>query len=468
MNIGEFIIKIGTQGNTKGLDDAIKKMSEAEKKTRKQIKLMRDLNKATSDQEKELIKKNAAQQDELEGLKAVKSQQDELTNSMKISMMTSIKFIGAIGATVTMLDRLGNSLLKSNQMYITFEKQTGLGIGRLNRMAGLAQLSGMGLSPEQVAGDLQGLQQRIFRLGMTGEGSGIFAQLGMNPMGMKSDQFIAALRQRTKGMSAQSKSYILSELGLSQEWLNVLELTNEQFAQHIKDSKELQLSEKERKQLAQYTAQQQKNNMRWELAKQRLLIAAMPLIQKIMDMTSKIALQISNVLEKNPQWLYVVKDILLLLAGNSVIKTISAISKLLSGGIIGGLLGGVAGKSIFGKTAGKGLMRLAGAGGIGAAGGIIAKRGAAALGGLAGGPIGAIFSIAMGIWMIVDLFKLFINKEDEKDEDLPDPAELDTGYQYRNINSNMTNHFYNNPAPQQAVISELENISHRYLETAYL
>ena len=274
MNIGEFIIKIGTQGNTKGLDDAIKKMSEAEKKTRKQIKLMRDLNKATSDQEKELIKKNAAQQDELEGLKAVKSQQDELTNSMKSSMMTSIKFIGAIGATVTMLDRLGNSLLKSNQMYITFEKQTGLGIGRLNRMAGLAQLSGMGLSPEQVAGDLQGLQQKIYRLGMTGEGSGIFAQLGMNPMGMKSDQFIAALRQRTKGMSAESKSYILSELGLSQEWLNVLELTNEQFAQHIKDSKELQLSEKERKQLAQYTAQQQKNNMRWELAKQRLLIAA--------------------------------------------------------------------------------------------------------------------------------------------------------------------------------------------------
>lgn len=468
MNIGEFIIKIGTQGNTKGLDDAIKKMSEAEKKTRKQIKLMRDLNKATSDQEKELIKKNAAQQDELEGLKAVKSQQDELTNSMKSSMMTSIKFIGAIGATVTMLDRLGNSLLKSNQMYITFEKQTGLGIGRLNRMAGLAQLSGMGLSPEQVAGDLQSLQQKIYRLGMTGEGSGIFAQLGMNPMGMKSDQFIAALRQRTKGMSAESKSYILSELGLSQEWLNVLELTNEQFAQHIKDSKELQLSEKERKQLAQYTAQQQKNNMRWELAKQRLLIAAMPLIQKIMDMTSKIALQISNVLEKKPQWLYVVKDILLLLAGSSVIKTISAISKLLSGGIIGGLLGGVAGKSLFGKTAGKGLMRLAGAKGIGAAGSIIAKRGAAALGGLAGGPIGAIFSIAMGIWTLIDLFKIFTDKEDEKNEDLPDPAELDTGYQYRNINSNMTNHFYNNPAPQQAVINELENISHRYLETAYL
>lgn len=468
MNIGEFIIKIGTQGNTKGLDDAIKKMSEAEKKTRKQIKLMRDLNKATSDQEKELIKKNAAQQDELEGLKAVKSQQDELTNSMKSSMMTSIKFIGAIGATVTMLDRLGNSLLKSNQMYITFEKQTGIGIGRLNRMAGLAQLSGMGLSPEQVAGDLQGLQQKIFRLGMTGEGSGIFAQLGMNPMGMKSDQFIVALRQRTKGLREDQKSWILNELGLSQEWLNVLDLSNEKFKEYLKISTELQLQPQERAKLAKYTEIQQKNNMRWELAKQRLLISIMPMIQQIMEISSKIALQVSNVLEKNPQWLYVVKDILLLLAGSSVIKTINAISRLLSSGIISSLLGGVAGKSIIGKTAGRGLMRLAGARGIGAAGGIIAKRGAAALGGLAGGPVGAIFSIAMGIWTLIDLFKIFTDKEDEKNEDLPDPAELDTGYQYRNINSNMTNHFYNNPAPQQAVINELENISHRYLETAYL
>ena len=32
MNIGEFIIKIGTQGDTKALNDAVNKMTEAEKK----------------------------------------------------------------------------------------------------------------------------------------------------------------------------------------------------------------------------------------------------------------------------------------------------------------------------------------------------------------------------------------------------------------------------------------------------
>lgn len=471
MNLGEFIIKIGTQGDTKGLDEAIKKMEEAEKKTRKQIKLMRDLAKATTDEEKALIKKNSAQQDELDKLKDVKLQQTALQNTMQKTISTSLKMIGVISGTVVALDRLGNSLLKSNQMYITFEKQTDMSIGRLNRMAGLARLSGMNLGPEQVASDIQGLQQKIFRLGMTGEGSGIFAQLGMNPMGMKPDQFIMALRQRTRGMSGQAKSYILSELGLSQEWLNVLDLTNKEFSEYLKQSKELQLTEQERKQLTKYTQKQQMNNMKWELARQKLLISVMPLIQQIMDATSKIALKVANIMEQNPKWLYVVKDILLLLAGSKLIKTIGTIGTMLKG--MGALLSGVGLSKGLGGFAkglfGGGLARLAGQKGIGAVGGVLAKRAGAGLGALAGGPIGAIFSIALAVWTIVDIFKIFTDKQDEEeDEPIPEPTDMNDRYQYHNVNSKMTNNFFNNPAPQQAVINELKMIGQRYLETAYL
>ncbi|MBQ3420376.1 MAG: hypothetical protein IJH34_01630, partial [Romboutsia sp.] len=271
-------------------------------------------------------------------------------------------------------------------------------------------------------------------------------------------------------------SYILSELGLSQEWLNVLDLTNEEFKDYLKTSKELQLSEEERKQLAKYTAQQQRNNMRWELAKQKLLISILPAIQKIMDFTSKIALTVTDWLEKNPKWLNVLKDILLLLAGNAVIKTIAAFSKLLSsGGILATLasllglkgLGKVGGKAIFGATAGAGLAKLASKKGVGAALGIVGKRGAAALGGLVGGPIGVIFSIAMAIWTIVDLFNLFIDKEDKTELDVPDPTEIGDRYNYQNVKSNMTNNFYNNPQPATAVINELANFEQRYLAMQY-
>lgn len=442
MNLGEFIIKIGTQGDTKALDEAIKKMEEAEKKTRKQIKLKQDLAKATTEEEKALIKKNAAQQDELDKLKDVKLQQSALQNSMQKTISTSLKMIGVISGTVVALDRLGNSLLKSNQMYITFEKQTDMSISRLNRMAGLARLSGMNLGPEQVAGDLQSLQQKITRLGITGEGSGIFAQLGINPMGMEPDQFIKVLRQRTRGMSGKYKSYALSELGLSQEWLNILDLEDEQFNKYLATADKLQLNAKERKQLAQYTQKQQMNNMRWELARQKLLISVMPFIQQIMDATSKIALKVSDIMEKNPKWLYVVKDILLLLAGGAVIRTVSTIANLFKG--LGALAGGVALKGLAKKGVGAGL------------------------GALAGGPIGAVFSIAMGIWTIVDIFKAFTDKQDEDDEPIPEPTDLNDRYQYHNVNSNMTNNFFNNPAPQHAVINELQMISQRYLETAYL
>lgn len=444
MNLGEFIIKIGTQGDTKELQTTIKRLEEAEKKSRGLISYLKRLKNATSEQEKALIKKNYAQQVEIDKLSKAKQNQEALASTMKSSIGTTFKMVGAISAAITMLDRMGNSLLKANQMYITFGKQTDMSITRLNRMTGVAKLSGMNLSAEQVAGDLQGLQQKFFNLGLTGEGSGIFAQLGINPLGMKSDQFIEVLRNRTKGMSGTQKSYILSQLGLSQEWLNVLDLSNEKFAEYVKMSKELQLSEEERKKLATYTFKQQKNNMQWELAKQKLLIALIPSLQKIMDFTSKIALDFAKWFEKNPAWLNALKDVLILLAGGQVIKTIKALQSLLAFG------------------------------GLSAVGGTVAKAGGAMAlrGGLAGasnfmGAAGLLLKIALGAWAIYDIITPFFKKEDAQDVDTNlEPVEGDR-YQYHNIKSTMTNNFFNNPQPQAVVVSELDNAMNRFLANQY-
>lgn len=466
MNIGEFIIKIGTQGDTKALDEATKKMEEAEKKSRRLLEYLKKLKEATSEYEKRLIKKNFAQQVELDNLKNIDKKQKDLNRSMANGINTALKMTAAIGATVVALDRMGNSLLKSNQMYMTFQRQTDMSIGRLNRMAGLAQLSGMNLSPEQVAGDLQSLKQKIFRLGLTGEGAGIFAQLGMNPIGMKPDQFIAHLRQRTKGYTGEQKSYILSELGLSQEWLNVLDLTDEKFQDYLKTANELQLKEEERVLLAKYVEKQQKNNMRWELAKQRLLIAIMPMVQEIMEVTSKIALKVSNVLEQNPKWLPLVKDILLLLAGNAIIRNITSLFNMFKGiGAtlaalgIGGAVGktGMATKGLLGTTGFMGLRKLAQTKGLGAVAGVLGKRAAAGVGALAGGPVGAIFSIAMAVWTIVDIFNLFVKKDEEKDNEPPVDTSTER-YSYQKINSNMTNNFYNNPQPVKEAAREMSTL----------
>ena len=458
MNLGEFIIKIGTQADIKELDKAIQKVEDAEKKTRRLITYLKELSEASSDHEKRLIKKNFVYQLEADKLKAVTQEQKALSDSMQKTIMSTMKMVGAIKLGIIVLDRMGNSLLKANQMYMTFEKQSGISITRLNRMAGIAQMAGTGLSPEQVAGDIQSLQHKIFRFERFGENAKTFGMLGINPRGMDSDKLILSLRKSLSRYNGRVKSEILQELGLSQEWLNVLDLSEEKFNEYLKTSSKLQLTEKERKKLAEYNAKQQQNNMRWELAKNKLLLSVVPLVQQIMEVTSKAALEFAKFLQSKPQWLNVLRDVLILMTGGKLIGVITALTKLLAGGGIAKLLTplgaaiGVKGIGKAGKTAG----------------GFLAKRGAGMLGGLAGGPIGAIFSIAMGIWTIVDLFKLFNNKQEQQQEEItPDPDEGSPRYQYHNVKSNMTNNFFNNPQPAKEAIEQLSKYHNLILAEQY-
>ena len=456
MNLGEFIIKIGTKGDTKEIEKTRKRLEEAEKSYRRFVKMQQELAKAETKEEKAQIKQSYARQEQIEKLKEAESAQKGLTASVGSGIRSALTMIGAIAGMVIALDRLGNSLLKNNQMYVTFNRQTGISIDRLNRMTGVARLSGMNLSPEAVAGDLQNLQQQIFELPYTGRNAGTFAMLGMNPTGMKADDFIVALRQRLKGASAQQKSFLISQLGISQEWLNVLDLADKDFQSYVALSKKLQLTEEERKQLAKYTLLQQKNNMRFEYAKQKLLLAAMPLIQEIMEAVSKIALKVADIFEKNPVWLRLARDILLLLAGASVLRTVKAISSLLKIGIFGGLAKGLKGTGGFTKALGVGALARP-------LGKQVAKKGIMAVAGWAGGPVlGTILTIASIIWLIYDLVKPFFEKQDEKGDE-PDPVDItEGGHYYKNTNANITNHFHNNPQPVNEIQQNLYALLGRY------
>ena len=470
MKIGEFFIDITTKGNTKELDNAAKKLAEVEKKTRALTNYLKRLSQATTDQEKKLVKENFAQQVKLEKLNKIRTEQNALNASMRQGLISSLKWIGGLKLAIITLDRLGNSLIRSNQAYVTFEKQTGISSGRLMKMSTLAQLSGSGMNPEQIAGDLKSLQRRMFEFRL-GKGAGTFAQLGINPMGMKSDDFIKVLRHRLRGRSADFKSYMLDQLGLSQEWLHIIDLTDDKFKQYLQDSQKLTLSVKERNKLAQMAEQQQRNNMKWELAKQKLLIAIMPMVQKIMDWASDIAVKVTNVLEKNPQWLNVLKDVLILFtsakligATTAIINSVKAIKGLLGVSVLGGLakggkglLGGGLLAGLIGKTGGKGLARLAASKGVGTAAGVVGKRALAFA-----GPIGVAISV---LWLIHDLCQAFFNKEEDKDEDVtPEPTETEPRYSYHNIKSTMTNNFFNNPVPATVAVNQLDMAVARYTQ----
>ncbi len=466
MKIADFFINIGTQGDTKELDKAIKKMDEAQAKEKaraqfkeKIVRINRLIEKATKTEQVERLKniKNQIRDNYVNDikLKKLKAQSASLKeqNAQWIGLVKGVTgFVTGVTGAVFMMDKLANSVLKTNQLYTNFSKQTGISIGNLNRMAGLAKLSGMNLPVEQVAGDLNSLQQKIFRLGLTGEGAGIFAQLGMNPVGMNSDQFITSLRQRLKGLSEVQKSYVLDQLGLSREWLNVLDLSDDVYSKLIKESRKLQLTEFERKEIAKYTLIQQQNNMRFELAKQKLLVALLPLMTKLTEAASKFAMAFSDT-----KGLMVVKDIAIWLGiaairAGAIGKALSALKGLAGLFGLGGLLG------IGAKTAGK------------AGGGLLARAGLgigakAALGGSnAWNPVGWLL-LAWTAFDIFNLLKQWFAKDSEEDENEP-PVDMAGGMQYSTVSSNIANHFYNNPAPQQAITNELDLYVSRYLQGA--
>lgn len=470
MKLGDFFINIATKGDTKELDKAIAKMEKAQSKEKAKVQFKEKILKINK-----LIEK-ATKAEEVERLKGIKTQiRDNYVNKIKLDrlkdqskalkeqhaqwagMVKGVSlFVTGITTAIIAMDRLGNSVLRTNQLYTNFSRQTGISIGNLNKMAGVAKLSGMNLPVEQVAGDLNSLQQKIFRLGLTGEGSAIFAQLGMNPLGMNSDQFITSLRQRIKGLSEVQKSYILDELGLSREWLNVLELSDDKYNNLIKQSSKLQLSDRERKQLAEYTLVQQKNNMRWELAKQKLIIAILPLITQIMEKTSQIALNITKSLG-NDKIVSVVRDIALWM-GLAAVRA-GAFQKALSFLFGGAALKGLG--SLFGIGAAKPFMK-------GAAGKAAFGLGAKTLGkgllGAASGPVGLLL-LAWTLFDIFGLLKDWFNKDTQENENEP-PVDTNSGGVWQRVNSNMVNNFYNNPAPQQAITAELDSYVSRYLSGA--
>lgn len=462
MKIADFFVNIGVKGDTKKLDETIKKLesAKAQEKMRTQfkekiVKLNKLISQATTEEQRTRLKNlKLAERDNYVNnfkLKKLKEQRAALVeqNAQWSGLVKGVTlFVTGVATAITVMDKLGNSVLKTNQLYTNFSKQTGISITNLNRMAGVAKLSGMNLPVEQVAGDLNSLQQRIFKLALTGEGSGIFAQLGMNPLGMNSDQFINALRSRFKGLNEVQKSYVLDNLGLSREWLNVLELGDKEYSEIVAQASKLQLSEDERKKLAEYTLMQQKSNMRFELAKQKLLIAAMPLMTKLVELASKIAEAFAESFDDKK--LAVVRDFVALL-GLAALHALNIKKHILGAlGFIGAGLGIGAGAGVA-KTAGK------------AAAGVGLKTvGKAAFG--VSNPLGWL----MLAWTAVDIFNLlkqWFTKDTEADTNEP-PVDTQQWAYNQSVSSNMVNHFYNNPVPQQQITTELDLYYQRYLKDA--
>lgn len=453
MNVGEFFIQLGINSDTKELKQTIKELEEAERQTARLIKREKELAEATSEEQKELIKKNYAQKDEIDKNKKILKGIEDKNKAIKSSINKAFKMAAAVTTTVIALDRLGNSLLKNNQAYITFNKQTGLSINKVNNLAGVAQLASMNMSPEGVMGDLASLQQRAFRIGLEGGNTKIFQMMGFNPIGMTGEQIIERVRQYSKinKLSADAMTYMLDELGISREWLNVLMLSNSEYEDMKKKAKSLQLTDAQRKKLAEFTAKQQQNNLRWQKIRDELLIKIMPYTIKIMESISIIA---QKLVESD--------------------SALNSIGRLLRDAAIAFTTMQIASGKIL-----QNFMKLSGLGVLGNLfKGFAVKQGAkmgakALLGSLVPG-----LNIAMWGWLAWDIINAgkeigkalktteeTLNDANTSLETALEPIETSARNSYNNIQSHMTNNFYSNPQPAGQISAEMNTLINKYLNS---
>ena len=239
MNLGELIIKIGTEGNTKELEKALKKMKEAEKETAAQIKLNKDLSKATSDEEKALIKKNYAQKQEIASTEKMIQKGKERNKTLMAGIQGFTRFIGAVSLTIGVLDRLVNASAKANQSILTLSQTSGIDVNTINQYASAAKSVNYNVTREQVARTFESLAQQIMSMQYTESGvsqlSSAIALLsslsgetidyfGKNPV-----ELIEAIRGPISKLNDMKASYVLNQMGISPDLLPMLRMSKSEF-----------------------------------------------------------------------------------------------------------------------------------------------------------------------------------------------------------------------------------------------
>ena len=216
---------------------------------------------------------------------------------------------GVVVATTVKLDKMVMSLAKANQFYLNFAQQTNTGIGTLNKYAGVAMLSNMNMSAEQVANSLQTIDSKLAEIRLTGQGAAEFQMLGISPWGKNSGDIIEDLRGKIAGLDNATASNLIQKMGLTPEWLGILRMSSDEFQKLTQSAREFQLNQSQLKEMNALGLEIRQMQMRLEYLKQRILIAIGPLLIKMTKPLAKFVEQLDHIVEASTKGLSVISQI---------------------------------------------------------------------------------------------------------------------------------------------------------------
>jgi len=163
------------------------------------------------------------------GVKADTKVLTEFGQKTKDAFSNVMSMKTAIIASAASFAYFANETFKSVQALENFNRATGLSINKLQEYQRVASLSGVGLEAEQVASQIQALQQNLTDLKFGGGNTQAFRLLGIDVSGKDSFQVMNEMRDAIKGLSDAEATNIIGKAGFSPEMLKILRMSNAEF-----------------------------------------------------------------------------------------------------------------------------------------------------------------------------------------------------------------------------------------------
>ncbi|MBO7696255.1 MAG: hypothetical protein J6T10_26765 [Methanobrevibacter sp.] len=239
MKLGELIVELGTKGNTKELEKTLSQLKEAEKKLSAQIKLNKDLAKATTEEEKALIREHAALKNEISAVEKSINKNKERNKTIAESVKGFTRLIGAISLAIGVMDRFANASAKTNQNVLTTAQTSGVDVNTINKYASAAKSVNYNVTRETVAQTFDTLSKQILEMNTQPEGGTQLAgalsllsgwsQSSVDFMGKDAVGVLESIREPLRKLDDIKASHILSMMGISPDLLPMLRMSTEEF-----------------------------------------------------------------------------------------------------------------------------------------------------------------------------------------------------------------------------------------------
>ncbi len=144
-----------------------------------------------------------------------------ITSDLKTAALGAVAFGAAVVASM-------KGALDTAKVYRDFQNESGASTDELQRWQAVA--AGANVSTDALAESVKTLAQNREKIKLGGGNMSGFAFLGINPMDDPFD-ILAQLREKTAGLPQAMKRNLLEQMGVSSQFLQILNLTNSEFDQ---------------------------------------------------------------------------------------------------------------------------------------------------------------------------------------------------------------------------------------------